>query len=222
MARGGSRQGAGRKSTWASGCTFKDTTLIRVPSKLAPKLLEIAHKLDAGETIDSVTKPDNQELELVDCNLTSIEDTQPQEIDSVTKSETPFTNKESDLVTKTEVLSDKPKQGLVDYKKEKPQTHLQLELFTGLTEPSFDLKSILSNPVPEKLLLLRLGIAAGALNNKRKKNKSSLAIFYAWLKKKDPNEIQWKAAEEPKCYLPDENTPPDLLKELQKWLEKNK
>lgn len=56
MGRGGSRKGAGRKSSWVSGRKFKDTTLIRVPKEYAHKLLEIAHKLDAGEIIDFVTK----------------------------------------------------------------------------------------------------------------------------------------------------------------------
>lgn len=57
MGRGGSRKGAGRKSTWVSGRKFEDTTLIRVPKEYATKLLEIAHRLDAGEVIDFVTKP---------------------------------------------------------------------------------------------------------------------------------------------------------------------
>jgi len=55
MAQGGKRTGAGRKSTWHSGCPFTDTKLIRVPIALAEEVLEIAHRLDAGETIDFVT-----------------------------------------------------------------------------------------------------------------------------------------------------------------------
>jgi hypothetical protein len=47
MPRGGQREGAGRKSTWTSGCRFEDTKLIRVPTVLADRLLEIAHQLDA-------------------------------------------------------------------------------------------------------------------------------------------------------------------------------
>jgi hypothetical protein len=49
MTRGGERSGAGRKSTWASGCTFENTKLIRVPSKIADQVLKLAHQLDAGE-----------------------------------------------------------------------------------------------------------------------------------------------------------------------------
>jgi hypothetical protein len=55
MTHGGKRTGAGCKSTWHSGCPFTETKLIRVPKKIADKVLEIAHRLDAGETIDCVT-----------------------------------------------------------------------------------------------------------------------------------------------------------------------
>lgn len=47
--KGGAREGAGRKSTWASGVTFEETTLIRCPKKLKKAGLEILHLLDAGE-----------------------------------------------------------------------------------------------------------------------------------------------------------------------------
>jgi hypothetical protein len=56
MPRGGRREKAGRKSSWVSGCKFEDTKLIRVPVTIADRLLEIAHKLDGGEVIDSETK----------------------------------------------------------------------------------------------------------------------------------------------------------------------
>jgi hypothetical protein len=54
MPKGGKRNGAGRKTTWASGRGFNDTTVIRVPKEFANRLLEIAHKLDAGENLDFV------------------------------------------------------------------------------------------------------------------------------------------------------------------------
>lgn len=56
MPRGGRREKAGRKSTWMSGCKFEDTKSIRVPAAIASELLEIAHKLDSGEVIESETK----------------------------------------------------------------------------------------------------------------------------------------------------------------------
>lgn len=50
MSRGGARLNAGRRSTWASGCTHEETKLIRVPKALALELLEIAHERDAMTT----------------------------------------------------------------------------------------------------------------------------------------------------------------------------
>lgn len=54
--RGGKREKAGRPSTWVSGCKFKDTKLIRVPKDVADRLLEIAHRMDAKEPLELVTK----------------------------------------------------------------------------------------------------------------------------------------------------------------------
>jgi hypothetical protein len=56
MARGGYREKAGRKTSWASGCKFEDTKIIRVPKAIADKLLDIAHKLDEGGSLDLVSK----------------------------------------------------------------------------------------------------------------------------------------------------------------------
>lgn len=61
--RGGTREGAGRKSSWVSGCKQEETKLIRVPKKLVEQLNEIAHKLDAGEVIDLDTKSIQEENE---------------------------------------------------------------------------------------------------------------------------------------------------------------
>jgi hypothetical protein len=56
MARGGRRENAGRKSTWASEYKFSETKLIRVPEKFASQLLEMAHKLDNGESLEIQTE----------------------------------------------------------------------------------------------------------------------------------------------------------------------
>lgn len=61
--RGGAREGAGRKSSWASGCRQEETKLIRVPKKLVNELDQIAHRLDAGEIIDLDTKSIREENE---------------------------------------------------------------------------------------------------------------------------------------------------------------
>lgn len=64
MPRGGVRKGAGKKSSWKSGCHFHQTKLIRVPSAIADQLLEIAHWLDQGNEIEKINKPIQRELSL--------------------------------------------------------------------------------------------------------------------------------------------------------------
>jgi hypothetical protein len=69
MAQGGKRTGAGRKSTWHSGCKFTETKLVRVPSAIAQQVLEIAHRLDAGETIDFDAQSGHLSTDLVTHSL---------------------------------------------------------------------------------------------------------------------------------------------------------
>ena len=52
MPSGGRREGAGRKSGWASGCKKKDTQTMRIPKHILKEVHEVAHRLDAGEKID--------------------------------------------------------------------------------------------------------------------------------------------------------------------------
>jgi hypothetical protein len=73
MSRGGRRDGSGRKSSWKSGCSFEETKLIRVPSVIADQLLEIAHWLDNGGTIEKVTKSKPLQLEIVADAILEIE-----------------------------------------------------------------------------------------------------------------------------------------------------
>ena len=54
MPRGGPRPNSGRKSPWI----HTPTQTIRVPSAFADQLLEVAHQLDQGEVIGSVSKSD--------------------------------------------------------------------------------------------------------------------------------------------------------------------
>jgi hypothetical protein len=69
MAHGGKRIGAGRKSTWQSGCPFTETKLIRVPIVIAEQILDIAHRLDAGETIDFDAPSEHPSTDLVTNSL---------------------------------------------------------------------------------------------------------------------------------------------------------
>lgn len=62
MARGGYREKAGRKSSWASGCSIEETKLIRVPVKIADEVLKAAHNIDAGYTLEKVNLINNEDL----------------------------------------------------------------------------------------------------------------------------------------------------------------
>lgn len=74
MPRGGYRERAGRKSSWASGCSFSETILIRVPKMLKNELLEIAHRVDAGETIDLVDNSIQEENSNLKLKVRQLED----------------------------------------------------------------------------------------------------------------------------------------------------
>ena len=54
---GGKRQGAGRKSTWTSGCSREDTKSIRVPKKIADKVMSFAHINDSVDSCDVINFP---------------------------------------------------------------------------------------------------------------------------------------------------------------------
>ncbi|GAB4212680.1 MAG: hypothetical protein OHK0012_07380 [Synechococcales cyanobacterium] len=59
MGRGGARPGAGAKGSWESG----RTKTIRVPESLADDVLELARRLDEGETFDSDTESNRDDVE---------------------------------------------------------------------------------------------------------------------------------------------------------------
>ena len=53
MPRGGARENSGRKPKWNLG----ETKAIRVPVAIADTILEIARRLDEGETAESIVIP---------------------------------------------------------------------------------------------------------------------------------------------------------------------
>ena len=50
---GGKRTGAGRKSGWASGCSKDETKSVRIPKKIADKIISFAHIEDLAESTKS-------------------------------------------------------------------------------------------------------------------------------------------------------------------------
>lgn len=82
MPRGGKRDKAGRKSSWASGVKFEETVLIRVPKYIRQELLELAHELDAGNEIELVTDSMKQEKKAFQNHVFNLEE----QIRNLTKS----------------------------------------------------------------------------------------------------------------------------------------
>ena len=84
MPRGGRREGAGRKTKWESGCTFAETVVIRVPGGLKNEILELAHRLDAGEQIAFDSDELRERNEFLEARVTELEgklqETQPQQL----------------------------------------------------------------------------------------------------------------------------------------------
>lgn len=76
MPRGGRRENAGKKSTWESGRSFAETKVIRVPVEFAEQLLELAHKMDAGEYNEIVTQSnsDTEEVKNLQERIKQLED----------------------------------------------------------------------------------------------------------------------------------------------------
>ena len=79
MPRGGSRKGAGRKSSWNN----KETTVIRVPKIFADQLLGIAQRLDRGGSIEFVTKSKVSQIDLVTNSKVSQLELMPDDLPSI-------------------------------------------------------------------------------------------------------------------------------------------
>ena len=73
MPRGGAREGAGRKTQWVSGCSFSETTVIRIPRAIKEQVLEIAHRLDAGEEIDLVSNSIQERNQYLENRVVTLE-----------------------------------------------------------------------------------------------------------------------------------------------------
>ncbi len=58
MPRGGRRESSGRKLKWNLG----KTKAVRIPEAIADTILEVARRLDEGESIESVIIPESEIL----------------------------------------------------------------------------------------------------------------------------------------------------------------
>ncbi|MBR8832937.1 MAG: hypothetical protein DSM106950_02550 [Stigonema ocellatum SAG 48.90 = DSM 106950] len=77
--RGGRRENAGRKSNWKN----KDTITIRVPRAIVFQVIDLAHRIDSGETIELDTESRAAQNEIITQSNQNDQELKP---DSVTKS----------------------------------------------------------------------------------------------------------------------------------------
>ena len=196
MPRGGKREGAGRKTTWASGRGIEDTTVIRVPKEFASKLLEIAHKLDAGASIDFVTNSNYDTV--TQSNITTLP---TQVVDSAASTESVALQEEvvAESVTESKqveielVTESKPVQKeLVTESKNEIN-----ELVTNsVNESEDDQTSLVVHPKVEALSKITSAQMAERMEMSSKtlashKNRKSSKKFLEFLKTTDPEGISW-------------------------------
>ncbi len=184
--RGGARKGAGRKTTWESGCTQKDTKPIRVPKAIASELLVIAHKLDRGESLESDTKSKSDDL--------------VQKVQDVLVKWRQLNEKASPKSTQSQwskvrqLLSDLEQ--ALGYPLSEPN-QLSMDLVTE--SKNIDNKSTLesvsnSNMLSALELSQRLGVSASVVSRyKTGKRKQTLE---AWSKTVDPDNLPWSYSDE--------------------------
>ena len=114
MPRGGRRKGAGRKTQWESGCSFAETTVVRVPKVLKNEILEIAHRLDAGEEIDLVSKSIKERNNYLEGKVLKLENELKkllnQNLEKVTKSKKKNKIVQLNLVTESKLINPVPGQ----------------------------------------------------------------------------------------------------------------
>jgi hypothetical protein len=207
MSRGGKREGAGRKTTWASGRSIEDTTVIRVPKEFASKLLEIAHKLDAGESIDFVT---NSSYDTVtQSNIIALP---AQVIDSAVSTESVALQGEviAESVTESKqveielVAESKSVQKELVTESKSVQKELVTEskneinelVTNSVNESEDDQTSLVVHPKVEALSKItsaqmaeRMGMSRSTLASH--KNRKSSKKFLAFLEATDPEHITW-------------------------------
>jgi hypothetical protein len=196
MARGGKREGAGRKTTWVSGRGIEDTTVIRVPKEFASKLLEIAHKLDAGENIEFVTNSNNDIV-----TQSNIATAPAQVIDSVvsTESVTPHEEMVLENVTEsnsasTELITESKQVAIESITESNNETNESVT--NSVDESEDDQPSLVVHPKVEALskitsaqMATRIGISSSTLAGH--KNEKSSKKFLEFLKARDPDHIAW-------------------------------
>lgn len=195
MPRGGRRENAGKKSTWDSGRSFSETKVIRVPIEFSEQLLDLAHKLDAGEAFDLVTSSKSTCWEREGEELTPQISALQERIESL----------EAELESKN-------KSGVIQLKRETLAKLARVAETGGVTKESlvenlvnssfFDkqAQTVLEKFMPVTKLAKRLNVDPKSIRDHRDgKLKPSLV---EWTRSKDIDGIGWDYSPELQKYFP--------------------
>lgn len=201
MARGGKRAGAGRKSTWASGCTQADTKLIRVPIAIADQVLEMAHRLDSGDALDLVTRSKTEsDIQTVIDFFRKWQDLSDRaNTKSVKWAEARRLLAEARELVKSLVEPGSVQMGL-------PDIELPFDSETDSKGTSQEAhKDIFEalGPLKTPALAARLRLSRGTIGSAKKKYwPDSPFELSKWLQERDPDGIAWEYREPEKLYYP--------------------
>ncbi|MBV8802933.1 MAG: hypothetical protein JO131_08245 [Gammaproteobacteria bacterium] len=208
MPRGGKREKAGRKTSWISGVTFEETVVVRVPKNISKQLLEIAHRLDAGEEIDLVSDSKNKEQYIKELLLRNEDliaqveglqielDTKSKQADSLQQEILLLTqlldpqNLQCDLVTNSSKHS---KESVT-----KSENHEQLQLLN--LDTNFNIQTL--KPLTSVELSRRFGKPSDFVKRRKYLHKDDIEKFYSLLRDSDPDKIGWEYSEDDRKYHP--------------------
>lgn len=213
MPRGGKREKAGRKTGWVSGVTFEETVVIRVPKAISKQLLEIAHRLDAGEEIDLVSNSKNtiehvNQLELQNEELVTQVENLRIELDTkskVLRDEINLLRHENTLLLQKldprnlqcDLVTNSKKQDNEIVTKSEKHEQFQLLDLEDTNSKAQKLKSLTAAELSR-----RFGKEDGFVKRKKNYYKNRISEFNLLLKDSDPDKIAWEYSEQDRKYHP--------------------
>jgi hypothetical protein len=180
--RGGARPNAGRKSGWSTS----DTQTIRVPKKLSEQLIEIAKKIDLGETIEVTSKPD------IESTLSAIQSVVKKWLtESANYSPSPNTRWDNARKLLKELESVLHSETMIEPIDNSARENLQLEIESD---------SITDKSLTGMQLADRLGVNERTV--RFYKEGHAKVLLPEWTQSKDPSGIAWNYNKETKRFYP--------------------
>ena len=189
------------------GCCYEETIAIRIPKTLKGDVLEIAHKLDAGETIDLVTESSNDKILLLQEENQELKyqlETLQKSFDSLYE----ITQKKQNESDSNNLKDENTTNKLLEKDIEKYIVY-RSKIYEGIDNVTVILKV--------SQIAKRLSVAERTISNYVYQKSES--DFIAWTKKKDPDNISWKLLSKKFGYVPAVNLTSQQEEKLNDWIE---